>query len=316
MVKRKGIGESGKALKQMKDESEELLEKTGCYGGITKPSLLRSDPVKSELFHSRLISILIAGRETTKMVSGALFVREVAELCLGLYTPEGDNIAQSTGIQIHIRLMGDHIKWMIDKDYEEDVGIEDGDLFISNDPAISNMHATDIYDIMPIFWKSELIGWVRTVIMEMDIGAVSPSCMPSANVERATDGLRFCCEKIGSRDRLRRDFEYRIENNLDFPNMFLLDRKGAIAANIRVREEGKKIIGEFGLDYYKKATGELIEDERRSQIARIRQRTLPGRYRDVAPVEFYMADKPVSWLPGKKDTLRLIPIQMDILTSG
>jgi len=312
----KGIGEGGKTLKQMNEESERLLQETGCYAGITKPYLLRDDPVKSELFHSRIMALLISGRETTKMISGSPFVREVAELCLGLYTAEGDNVAQSTGIQIHIRLMGDHIKWMIDKNYEEDVGIEDGDLFITNDPAISNMHPTDVYDVMPIFWEGELVGWVCTVIMEMDIGAVSPSCMPSANVERATDGLRFSCEKIGSKDRLRRDFEYRIENNLDFPDMFLLDRRGAIAANIRVREEIKKLIGEFGLDYYKKATRELIEEERRNQIARIRQRMVPGRYRDVAPLEFYMADKPVSWLAANRDTLRLIPIQMDILPSG
>lgn len=315
-MKNKGIGEGGKTLKQLKDDSERLLQETGCYYGITKPHVLRDDPVKCELFHSRIMAILISGRETTKMISGSPFVREVAELCLGLYTADGDNIAQSTGIQIHIRLMGDHVKWMIDKNYEEDVGIENGDLFITNDPAISNMHPTDVYDIMPIFWEDELIGWVSTVIMEMDIGAVSPSCMPSANVERATDGLRFSCEKIGSKDRLRRDFEYRIEHNLDAPDMFLLDRKGAIAANIRVREEIKKLISEFGLDYYKKASRELIEDERRNQITRIRQRMVPGRYRDVAPLEFYMADKPVSWLAANKDTFRLVPIQMDILRSG
>ena len=315
-MRNKGIGEGGKTLKQLKDDSERLLQETGCYYGITKPHVLRDDPVKSELFHSRLLAILIAGRETTRMISGSPFVREVAELCLGLYTAEGDNVAQSTGIQIHIRLMGDHVKWMIDKDYEEEVGIEDGDMFITNDPAISNMHPTDVYDILPIFWKNELIGWVSTVIMEMDIGAVSPSCMPSANAERATDGLRFSCEKIGSKDRLRRDFEYRIEHNIDSPDMFLLDRKGAIAANIRVREEIKKLISEFGLDYYKKASRELIEEERRNQITRIRQRTVPGRYRDVAPLEFYMADKPVSWLAANKDTFRLVPIQMDILRSG
>ena len=315
-MKNKGIGEGGKTLKQLKDDSERLLLETGCYYGITEPHVLRDDPVKSELFHSRLLAILIAGRETTRMISGSPFVREVAELCLGLYTAEGDNVAQSTGIQIHIRLMGDHVKWMIDKEYEEEVGIEDGDLFITNDPAISNMHPTDVYDIMPIFWEDELIGWVSTVIMEMDIGAVSPSCMPSANVERATDGLRFCCEKIGSKDRLRRDFEYRIENNIDAPDMFILDRKGAMAANIRVRDEIKKLISEFGLDYYKKASRELIEEERRNQITRIRQRTVPGRYRDVAPLEFYMADKPVSWLAANKDTFRLVPIQMDILRSG
>ncbi len=312
----KGIGESGKTLKQMKEESERLLRETGCYAGITDPSLLRGDPVKAELFHSRIMAALISGRETCKMISASPYVREVAELCLGLYTPEGDNIAQSTGIQIHIRLMGDHIKWMIEKDYEEEVGIEDGDLFITNDPAIANMHPADVYDILPIFWEGKLIGWVCTVIMEMDIGAVSPSCMPSANAERATDGLRFTCEKIGSKDQLRRDFEYRIEHNLDFPDMFILDRKGAIAANIRVREEVKKLIGEFGLDYYRRAGGELIEDERRNQLARLRQRTVPGRYRDVSAVELYMAEQPVSWFVDKKDVIRLIPIQMDILPSG
>lgn len=313
---KKGIGDGGRTLKQMKEENERLLRETGCYAGIVEPYLLRSDPIKAELFHSRIMAALISGRETCKMISASPYVREVAELCLGLYTPEGDNIVQSTGIQIHIRLMGDHIKWMIEKDYEEKVGIEDGDLFISNDPAVANMHPTDIYDILPIFWGEELVGWVCTVIMEMDVGAVSPSCMPSANAERATDGLRFVCEKIGSKDQLRKDFEYRIEHNLDFPDMFLLDRKGAIAANIRVREEIKKLIAEFGLDYYKRAIRELIEEERRNQLARIRQRTVPGRYRNVSPVEIYMADKPVSWPLGKKDVIRLIPIQMDILPSG
>jgi acetone carboxylase alpha subunit len=316
MVQKRGIGEGGRTLRGMMEENERLYREAGCYAGITDPYLLRDDPVKAELFHSRLMANLISGRETCKMISASPYVREVAELCLGLYTPEGDNIVQSTGIQIHIRLMGDHIKWMIENNYEEEVGIEDGDLFITNDPAIANMHPTDIYDILPIFWEGELVGWVCTVIMEMDVGAVSPSCMPSANAERATDGLRFCCEKIGSRDQLRRDFEHRIEHNLDFPFMFLLDRKGAIAANIRVREEVKKLIGEFGIDYYRRATKELIEEERRNQLARLRQRTVPGRYRDVSAVEFYMADQPVSWLMGKKDVIRLIPIRMDILPSG
>jgi N-methylhydantoinase B/oxoprolinase/acetone carboxylase alpha subunit len=313
---KKGIGEGGKTLKQIKEENERLFRETGCYAGITQPYLLRADPIKAELFHSRIMAALISGRETCKMISASPYVREVAELCIGLYTADGDNIIQSTGIQIHIRLMGEHIKWMIENDYEEKVGIEDGDLFITNDPTIANMHPTDVYDILPIFWEGELVGWVCTVIMEMDVGAVSPSCMPSANVERATDGLRFCCEKVGSRDQLRRDFEFHLEHNLDFPDMFLLDRKGAIAANIRVREEVKKLIAEFGIDYYRRATRELIEEERRNQIARIRQRMVPGRYRNVNPVEIYMAEQPVSWLLGKKDVIRLIPIQMNVLPSG
>jgi len=122
MQKVKGIGEDGKTLQQIMEENERLYRETGCYAGIREPHLLKENPVKGELFHSRIMASMIAGRETTRMVSGSPFVREVAELCLGLYTPEGDNIAQSTGIQIHIKLMGDNIQWMINKNYEEEVG--------------------------------------------------------------------------------------------------------------------------------------------------------------------------------------------------
>jgi acetone carboxylase, alpha subunit len=316
MTKRTGIGDGGRSLKQMLEDNRRLLKETGCYAGIVQPHVLKDDPVKAELFHSRIMSSLISGRETCKMISGSPYVREMAELCMGLYTPEGDNVVQSTGIQVHIRLMGDNVTWMIENNYEEDVGINEGDLFVANDPVIAGVHGADVYDILPVFWEGELVAWVCTVIHEMDIGGVSPGCMPITAVERGPDGLKFCCEKMGTNNKIRRDFELKIEISLDFASMFLLDRKGAIAANIRVQEEIKSMIREFGLDYFKKAMRELIEEERRNQIARIKERTIPGRYRDVVSLELYMAQAPVSWLPAKKDTIRLIPIQTDILPEG
>lgn len=316
MSERKGIGDGGRTLKQVLEKNRGLYAETGCYAGITDPHVLRDDPIKAELFHSRMMSALISGRETCKMISGSPFVGEVAELCMGLYTLEGDNIVQSTGIQVHIRLMGDNVTWMVENNYEEEVGINDGDLFLANDPVIAGIHAPDLYDMLPIFWEGEVVAWVCTVIMDMDVGAVSPGCMPATAVERGADGLKFCCEKIGSNDQIRRDFEIKIEISLDLADLFLLDRKGAVAANIRVREEMKNLIREYGVDYFKTACREIIEEERRNQVARIKQRTVPGRFRDVVPFELYMASVPASWLPAKKDVFRLIPMQMDILPEG
>lgn len=312
----RGIGEDGRTLAQMLEATRARTGETGCYAGIMEPKLLTGDPVRAELYHSRLMAALIAGRETTRMISGSPFVREVAELAIGLYTPEGDSIAQSVGIQVHIRCMGEVIQWMIEHDYEEKVGIADGDLFWCNDPTVAGMHPADVYDLLPIFVEGELVAWVCTVIMEMDIGAVSPGCMPTANVERSTDGMRFTAEKVGSDDMLRHDIELKVRYGLDMADMFLLDRKGAIAANIRVREEIRRIIEEFGLDWFRCANRELIEEERRNQIARLRQRTVPGRYRNVVPLEYYMADQPVTWLPAKKDHIRIVPIEMRIETAG
>lgn len=43
---------------------------------------------------------------------------------------------------------------------------------------------------------------------------------------------------------------------------------------------------------------------------------VPGRYRSVVPAEFPMKDQPVAWIPAKKDIIRLIPVQMDVMPSG
>ena len=64
MSERKGIGDDGRTLKQVLEENRGLYAETGCYAGITQPRVLRDDPIKAELFHSRMMSALISGRET------------------------------------------------------------------------------------------------------------------------------------------------------------------------------------------------------------------------------------------------------------
>ncbi len=312
----KTIGEGGRTLKQMLEETTRASRETGHYAGITRLELKEANPIKFELLHSRLISSLIAGMQATKMIAASPVVREVQELCVSLYTPEGHSIASSTGIQAHIFPMGEAIQWAIRNDYEEDPGINEGDLFSCNDCTIAGLHPADVYDISPIFYKGELIAWVSTVIMEMDIGATACGPMPSTyNVEKFTDGFFVCMEKTGTNDRLRRDFLSRAERTLRYPPMFILHRKGALAANVRVRGDINRLIEEFGLDYFKKATRELIEDSRRTQLYRVRQRTVPGRFRNPFYLEIYLKDKPVPAY-ARKDMIRLIPMDVQIKPSG
>lgn len=66
MTERKGIGDGGRTLKQVLDENRGLYEETGCYAGIIEPHVLRDDPIKAELFHSRIMSALISGRRPAR----------------------------------------------------------------------------------------------------------------------------------------------------------------------------------------------------------------------------------------------------------
>lgn len=86
-----------------------------------------------------------------------LVVKDIGELCFALYTPEGDSIVVSTGILVHVHTMSEAIKFMIKQDYEDDPGINPGDVFINNDPDCGNIHTTDVQTIIPILFAASLV---------------------------------------------------------------------------------------------------------------------------------------------------------------
>ena len=85
MVNRKeGIGWGNKTLSELLEEDRTVLSRYRILLWIERTAAFSADPMKLELFHSRLLSAAIAGRETTRMVSASPQVREVAELAVAL----------------------------------------------------------------------------------------------------------------------------------------------------------------------------------------------------------------------------------------
>ena len=312
---RKGIGCDGKTLKQMLDESDRLTKETGFYHGLKELPLTKGNPLGMEVFSTRLVAGLQSALETTRMIAASPIMREVAEICCGLYTPEGHCIAQSTGMSAHVPVMGQIIDWMIKQNYEEEVGINEGDLFCCNENVIAGFHAADVADIAPIFYKGELVAWAGTTCMEAEIGAIAPGTLPGANTERFTDGMRIYAEKIGTNDLMSKTFETRCKLGLRMPDLFLLDRRGAIAANLKTRDEVKSLIEEVGLDQFRQACRELIAGEEREQAERIRMRTVPGRIRNVKCLEEMYSSLPVPPI-HRKDQFVLMPMELDIGADG
>ena len=65
---------------------------------------------------------------TALNISASPIVKELGELCFCLYSPEGDSITLSTGILVHVHTMSEAIKYMLRCDYEDNPGINDGDM--------------------------------------------------------------------------------------------------------------------------------------------------------------------------------------------
>ncbi len=300
-------------LKERLRKSEEAFERNGCY--VQGFPCKEANPIRYEIFHSRLLSSLVSSRETAKRISASPMVREIGELCFTLYTPEGDSIVLSTGIMVHVHTMSRCIKWMIDNDYEEKVGFKEGDYFANNDSFIGGVHVPDIMNITPIFFEGELVGWAGGVTHVLEVGAVDAGGMGPAQTTRFHEGISLCCLKVAENDTLKHDYEQMIIRNTRSPVYWLMDERARIAGCRIIRDSVKEIIGTFGKEYYESATRELIEESRRGLKKKVKQVLFPGRYKGVAFYDVLLEGKPVPE-NASKDSLVHIPLEMTVTREG
>jgi len=297
-------------------ESERLMRETGCYDGITELKLRGQDPLKFETLHTKLRSFCVSAREMARRISASPGVREVGEMVVAIYTPEGDAVALSNGIMVHVHTMSRFIKWMIREGYEENPGINDGDIFANNDAFIGTVQVPDVMDVMPIYYGGELVGWAGAVCHELEAGGITPGGDVCLAQERFTEGLFVCAEKVGANDELRRDYIIRCERDLRMPIYWVLDEKAKVASCIEMRESVKSIIEEVGIDYWRQVMKEFIEEGRRAQLARTRQLTVPGIYRGHTFYGHVTEGKPGFQPLAEPNWLYNIPLEMEITSEG
>jgi N-methylhydantoinase B/acetone carboxylase alpha subunit len=311
------IGWDGRRLDEMLAESERLFGEAGSYWGLEGPLELKdSDPIGYEKLFSRLRGGLVSARETAMNISASPIVKELGELCFALYTPEGDSVALSTGIIVHIHTMSDALKFMVRNGWEDNPGIRPGDIFANNDPVIGDVHNADVQTFVPIFWEGELVAWAGGVTHVLDIGAKTPGGVPFGPITRLDDGLDLPCMKIGEGDELAAWHLKRCELQTRAPMYYLLDEKTRLAGCHLIREAVERVILEEGVDRFKQFSREVIEEGRRSFKARIREMTVPGRYRSPAFTDMTLADKVALPAQARRDFLMHSPFEVRIGGDG
>ena len=309
------IGWNGKTLKEMRKEVDDLSSETGHYAGLRTLPLKETNPIRYEKIFSKLRGGVVHARETAKKVAASPIVEQEGELCFTLYTPEADSVVTSTGIIIHVGTMGSAIKYMIKNDYEENPGIEDGDIFCNNDCQIGNVHPCDVHTIVPIFHEGEVIGWVGGVTHVIDVGATAPGSMTVGPVTRYDDGYQVACRKIGKNDTLFKDWLIESQRSVRTTKYWLLDERTRIAGCHMIRDLVLDIIKEEGVDTYKQFIREVIEDGRRGFVNQVKSMLIPGKYRQVSFVDVPYKDLDVPPY-ARVNTIMHAPTEMTIHTDG
>ncbi|MFD1564534.1 hydantoinase B/oxoprolinase family protein [Haloarchaeobius amylolyticus] len=315
--RREGIGWNGRTLREQLAELEDKTEATGHYCGLSELTLKNGDPIRYEQLYARLRGDLVTARETSKEVSATPIVEQEGELCYGLFTPEGDSIAVSTGIIVHVHTMSEAIKFMINHDYEESPGIEPGDIFVNNDPHVGDVHPCDLMTIMPIFHEGELIAWVGGVNHVIDTGAIGPGSMNVSQASRFGDGAYYTARKIGENFELYNSWKKEYPAKTRTPDFLKLDERTRMTGCLMVRQSVKAMIDEHGVETFKQLAREAVEDGRRGFRSRIKRTMLPGTYRGASFVDaLYEGQENVTREYAQENHIMHAPSELHIREDG
>lgn len=134
------------------------------------------EAVELSLFVKRINAIC---GETGSVLMRTAFspnIRDRLDFSCAIFDAGGRLCAQAAHIPIHLGSMAYAMSGIVNR-----IPWQPGDMIILNDPYLGGTHLPDVTLIAPVFYESELCGFVANRAHHADIGAVTPGSMPLAN---------------------------------------------------------------------------------------------------------------------------------------
>ena len=242
--------------------------------------------VDFQIMWNRLFAVVEEQALTLVRTSFSTSVREAGDLSAGVFDAEGRLIAQAvTGTPGHVNTMAAAIVHFID-----DIGrdrMDEGDVYITNDPWKGTGHLHDITVTTPVFLDGRLIGFLASTSHVVDIGGRGYG--PDAS-EVYEEGLRIPIMKWAERGELNADLVTIIRTNVREPTQVVGDIHGLAASNETGRRRLLAMLDEFDLDGLVELT-EFIFDRTHRAVRTALDGVPKGTYRNAMDVDGY--DRPV-----------------------
>ena len=134
------------------------------------------DPVTYEIIRSKLGNINIDHGETIRRISGSMPVAEGNDYNASIATELGEGTAFGAHNWFFAGYADLAIRWVLEF-RAQTVGVNDGDVFIHNDPWVGTNHQNDAAVMAPVFWDGKLFAWIYNSAHQQDMGGPTPGSM-------------------------------------------------------------------------------------------------------------------------------------------
>ena len=228
------------------------------------------DPITFSIIRHRLYRIVEEAVITLKHVSGSAITNEGHDLMVSLYEEDGTLLLGGTGFLHHLTSAAEACKSIIRR-FQGD--INEGDLFLLNDPFTAALHTSDIYLVSPIHHEGKLIAWSACFVHVYDIGAMNPGGFAPDAVDVFSEGFSSPGLKLIDKGNLREDIWDTLLNMVRGPEMVALDLRSMIACNNVAKDRMLALVSKYGITVVKQASKVLIQQS--ETLLRERLKELP-----------------------------------------
>jgi N-methylhydantoinase B len=229
------------------------------------------DKVLLEILRNRFQAIADEMASVAYRTAHTVFVKETQDFSTALVTPAGEIFASprrygvltmvATPMDGAIRATGDDV--------------QEGDVFISNDPVSTEgmcTHLPDVYFWKPIFFEGHLVCYAWSFIHASDVGGKVPGSISPSNYEIYQEGIRIRPRKLLERGVLDEPFLKVFLDNCRIPDQNWGDIKACIASLNTAERRVHTLLEHYGTEVVSdgmESVLEWAETQARREIRRV-----------------------------------------------
>jgi len=186
------------------------------------------DPITIEVTRHKLEGIANEMQSTLLRSSFSPIVKEGLDASAGLFTADGQTLAQACAIPIHLATLVPVMRKMIET-FPPDTMHPD-DVFLLNDPYCGGTHLPDIAIVQPIIHRGKLIAFAAAMTHHQDMGGMSAGSVPTNATEIYQEGLRLPPLKFHDKGVPNETLIAIIRQNVRIPDIVMGDINAQLAA--------------------------------------------------------------------------------------
>ena len=214
------------------------------------------DPITREIMQNALASAADEMAMALYRTAYSTIVRDCLDYSTSLCDAAGEMIAQGVTIPFHLGAVPYAMETLFKK-YGSDM--EEGDIFILNDPFDGGMHIPDIFIVKPIFWEGERVAFAVSTAHHLDLGGRLPGSSACDNTEIFQDGFRIPWLKLYHRGEPDEAIFTLLRANVRVPRMTIGDLRAQLSACHIGERAIHNLIRRYGCETFTACAADLID---------------------------------------------------------